>query len=413
MGYQTAAEIPNYWDYANHFVLNDQMFETNRGWSLSSHLGLVSLWSALCSQAGNPMSCISNDARASSDQEFPWTDLTWLLHGAGVSWQYFVGTGAQPDCDNDAAACEANSLTPLRQNIWNPLPGFDDVAKDGQLGNVLSTAQFYPEARNGTLPSVSWVVPNGAVSEHPPASVSAGQAYVTGLINSVMEGPDWDSTAIFLTWDDWGGFYDHVAPPTVDALGYGLRVPSMIISPYAIPGKIDHQVTSSDAFGKFIEDDFLVARGSTRPPTGGPTPDQTSARTSRSSATCRATRLQPGPAATAGPQQRSPLGTRDRTEPGLEHVSGNRAPDRDLRWFGQQRRRGVHRLVGPGLRRRQPRPPRRGDAPQRPHPHLRRRRHVHRDADRGEPGGWHRVHDRLGPGQRPAPRPHTHRVPTR
>jgi hypothetical protein len=72
-----------------------------------------------------------------------------------------------------------------------------------------------------------------------------------------MEGPDWDSTAIFLTWDDWGGFYDNVVPPSVDSLGYGLRVPAMIISPYADAGKIDHQVLSFDAYAKFIEDDFL------------------------------------------------------------------------------------------------------------------------------------------------------------
>jgi phospholipase C len=84
-----------------------------------------------------------------------------------------------------------------------------------------------------------------------------GQAYVTRLINAVMQGPEWSSTAIFLTWDDWGGFYDHVAPPSVDANGYGLRVPGLVISPYARKGFIDHQVLSHDAYAKFIEDDFL------------------------------------------------------------------------------------------------------------------------------------------------------------
>ena len=100
-------------------------------------------------------------------------------------------------------------------------------------------------------------MPNGTVSEHPTALVSAGQAYVTGLINDVMQGPDWDSTAIFLSWDDWGGFYDHVAPPKVDVNGYGLRVPGLVISPYAKQGFIDHQTLSFDAYMKFIEDDFL------------------------------------------------------------------------------------------------------------------------------------------------------------
>ena len=95
------------------------------------------------------------------------------------------------------------------------------------------------------------------VSEHPPALVSAGQTYVTGLINAIMQSPDWDSTAIFLSWDDWGGFYDHVVPPVVDRNGFGLRVPGIVISPYAKAGVIDHQTLSHDAYNKFIEDDFL------------------------------------------------------------------------------------------------------------------------------------------------------------
>jgi phospholipase C len=95
------------------------------------------------------------------------------------------------------------------------------------------------------------------VSEHPPGLVSAGQAYVTKLVNAAMRGKDWKSTAIFLAWDDWGGFYDHVVPPNVDRLGYGLRVPGLVISPYARKGYIDHQTLSFDAYAKFIEDDFL------------------------------------------------------------------------------------------------------------------------------------------------------------
>jgi phospholipase C len=101
------------------------------------------------------------------------------------------------------------------------------------------------------------VAPSGAVSEHPPAPVSFGQSYVTSLVNAVMNGPDWKSTAIFLAWDDWGGFYDHVKPPNVDVNGYGLRVPAMVISPYAKHGYVDHQTLSFDAYDKFIEDDFL------------------------------------------------------------------------------------------------------------------------------------------------------------
>ena len=106
----------------------------------------------------------------------------------------------------------------------------------------------------------------------------------------IMHGRDWKSTAIFLAWDDWGGFYDHVQPPTVDAQGYGLRVPGLVISPYAKKGYIDHQILSFDAYLKFIEDDFLHgAAPRTRGPTGDPTRDPTSVRTPRSSATSSTT----------------------------------------------------------------------------------------------------------------------------
>ncbi len=126
-----------------------------------------------------------------------------------------------------------------------------ELARDQPLDN------FYKQAHDGTLPSVSWIAPAFAVSEHPPALVSAGQSWVTGLINAVMQGPDWKDCAIFLAWDDWGGFYDHEAPPVVDGNGYGLRVPGMVISPYAKPHYIDHQILSFDAYLKFIEDDFM------------------------------------------------------------------------------------------------------------------------------------------------------------
>ncbi|MGH9206777.1 MAG: alkaline phosphatase family protein, partial [Acidimicrobiales bacterium] len=195
----------------------------------------------------------------SGDQPaFAWTDLTYLLHKTHVSWGYYIVSGSEPDCENPAAeTCapvEQGSGTP---GIWNPLPWFDTVKADDQLGNIQSVDRFYAAAKRGSLPAVSWVVPSGALSEHPPALVSYGQSYVNSLINAVMKSPVWSSTAIFLSWDDWGGFYDHVVPPTVDQNGYGLRVPGLVVSPYARAGYVDHQTLSFDAYDKFIEDDFL------------------------------------------------------------------------------------------------------------------------------------------------------------
>jgi len=267
MGYHDAHEIPNYWAYAEHYVLQDHMFEPNASWSLPAHLFMVSEWSAHCSRAGDPTSCHNSvngpGAPPSTTQpgrpppDYAWTDLTYLLHRAGVSWGYYVFQGTEPDCEDDAAACPPKRQNAKTPGIWNPLPYFDTVKQDGQLGNIQSLNAFATAAKAGTLPAVSWVVPNGRVSEHPPALISRGERYVTSLVNAIMRGPDWSSTAIFLAWDDWGGFYDHVPPPFVDENGYGLRVPGLVISPFARRGYIDHQTLSFDAYAKFIEDDFL------------------------------------------------------------------------------------------------------------------------------------------------------------
>ncbi len=267
MGYHDAREIPNYWAYAREFVLQDRMFEPNASWSLPAHLFLVSGWSARC-DSPDPMSChnelqspesIRQRGRAAGGgtPNYAWTDLTYLLHNAHISWAYYVVAGSQPDCDDDAMTCPSKPQHADTPAIWNPLPWFRTVREAGELGNIQDVAHFFDVAKHGTLPAVSWIIPNGTVSEHPPALVSTGQAYVTRLINAIMAGPNWNSTAIFVTWDDWGGFYDHVVPPSVDLNGYGLRVPGLVISPYAKRGFIDHQTLSFDAYLKFIEDVFL------------------------------------------------------------------------------------------------------------------------------------------------------------
>jgi phospholipase C len=268
MGYHDAREIPNYWAYARHFVLQDHMFQSDTSWSLPAHLFLVSGWSAKCAKRGVASSCTpavqapgsppgeaQNTTGAIPD--YAWTDVTYLLHKDHVSWRYFVAKGDQPDCADNEMFCAPVPQDSKTPGIWNPLPWFDTVRQDHQLANVAPMAGFFDDAKEGDLPAVSWLTPAQAVSDHPPALITAGQAYVTAAINAVMESKDWSSTAIFLAWDDWGGFYDHVKPPTVDAQGYGLRVPALVISPYARHGYIDHQVLSFDAYLKFIEDDFL------------------------------------------------------------------------------------------------------------------------------------------------------------
>jgi phospholipase C len=288
MGYHDAREIPHYWAYARNFVLQDHMFEPVQSWSLPAHLYLMSEWSADCLDPMKPLTCRTaslvnpdgdgqpnpnNPAAAllglltvsdSDDTATPtrapdygWTEITYLLHRHHVSWRYYLTQGTEPDCASGAMTC-----TPVPQNvetpeIWNPLPDFVDVHQDHQLGNIVPDTQFFRDAYAGKLPAVSWLIPSGDNSEHAPARISWGQDHVTRAIDAIMSGKDWNSTAIFLAWDDWGGFYDHVRPPRVDGQGYGLRVPGLVISPYARKGYIDHQILSFDAYLKFIEDDFL------------------------------------------------------------------------------------------------------------------------------------------------------------
>ena len=269
MGYHTAKEIPNYWAYARHYLLQDHMFAPTDSWTLPSHLALVSGWTARCPDLNDPMSC--NTQVRKPDQWWPlkqgakmpyaWGDITWMLGKAGVSWGYYVG----PD------SCVDNPCKPQRNArstnpIFNPLPGFQTVRQSGQLGNVAPYADFFNSIKTGDLPSVSWVVPTAGRSEHPGdelGNIATGQAWVTRVVNSIMQGPpeQWERTAIFLTWDDWGGFYDHVLPPRVDEFGYGIRVPGIVISPWVDSDlDVDHQRYSFDSFLKLIEDRFIDGR---------------------------------------------------------------------------------------------------------------------------------------------------------
>jgi phospholipase C len=260
MGWHDAREIPNYWAYARNFVLQDHMFEPVRSWSMPAHLFMVSAWSAICRSRYDPATCVNavDGPVDHYDNKAAWTDLTYLLHRRRVSWRYYVFTGREPDCpDGDERVCPRRRQKARTLSFWNPLPGFATVRRNRQIRNIQETRRFYAAAHQGHLPAVSWVIPGWDVSEHPRARVSDGQAYVTSLINALMKGPQWKQTAIFLSWDDWGGFYDHLAPPKVDRNGYGLRVPGLVISPWAKRGYIDHQILSHDAYLRFIEDLFL------------------------------------------------------------------------------------------------------------------------------------------------------------
>ena len=153
----------------------------------------------------------------------------------------------------------SGKANPLKPDVWDVLPLFTYFQNhpDQLDEHVRNTQAFVNAVQNGQLSTVSWIFPGGWVpptypavckgrstSEHPPARSDCGMDYVSYLVNQVMQSQYWQSSAIIITWDDYGGFYDHVPPPQVDADGLGFRVPALVISPWAKHGFIDH--TRSD-----------------------------------------------------------------------------------------------------------------------------------------------------------------------
>ena len=169
MSWHDDREIPNYWAYAEHFVLQDRMFGPTDSWTLPAHLFLVSAWSASCSDPPDPMSCTSDVSlrgpkdlvRYGQRPRYAWTDITYLLHEAGVSWAYYIhrGTCLDKPCDHPVDG----GTTPAK----NPLIGFVTVHQNEQLGNIRTHPDYFAAARSGAPPSVSWIVPGDCCSEHP------------------------------------------------------------------------------------------------------------------------------------------------------------------------------------------------------------------------------------------------------
>jgi len=260
MGYHDYREIPNYWSYADLYVLQDHMFEPVASYTLPSHLYMLAGQSG--GYVGGPLVPVPTS--------FAFPEITQLLKAAGIDWKYYVRQGSEAQTQHDAIA-GANSIgTPAPQvyTNMNPLPAFPAVRDDpSQWARLVSTDRYYADAAAGTLPQVSWLVPSDTVSEHPPENIAKGMAYVTSVVNAAMASPEWDHTAIFITWDEWGGFYDHAVPPKVDQYGLGPRVPGLIISPYIRRGYIDHKVTSTASWLKIVEERYslpsLTARDAT------------------------------------------------------------------------------------------------------------------------------------------------------
>jgi phospholipase C len=236
MSYYDWHEIPNYWEYARRFSLCDAFFSSLAGPSEPNHLYTVA------AQSGG---LVNNPGRGIQGEEGVYTfkTLAELLQSTGHSWKYYD-----------------EKRNPKAHSLWNPMPGFKGIANSPKLmSHLVSLNEFYKDAKEDRLPEVCWIVPNAEDSEHPPADSARGMWHVTGLVNAVMQSPAWKTSIIIVTWDDYGGFYDHVAPPQVDKYGYGPRVPALVISPWAKPGYISHIYYDFTSPLKLIEDHFGLA----------------------------------------------------------------------------------------------------------------------------------------------------------
>jgi phospholipase C len=240
MGYFDYHQIPYYWDYASQFVLMDNFFTSVMAPSLPNHLYLI---------AGQSGGMVDNSrlqrlnftSSTVGNSTFYFRSVADELEASHVSWKYYAGDH-------------------LFLNNWNPLPAFASFRGNAtMLMGLAESSQFLSDLAQHALPSVSWVMPgNDQSSEHPPYDITTGEKNVVSVVNAVMASSYWNSTAVFVTWDDWGGWYDHVPPPQVDHLGYGFRVPCLIISPYAREGFVDHTQADFTSILKFIETTYSL-----------------------------------------------------------------------------------------------------------------------------------------------------------
>jgi phospholipase C len=258
MGYLDGSDIPNYWNYARHYALADRFFSSLNGPSMPNHVFTVAAQSG-----GLIINACSKDHElealedATDDPDgFSFASLVNLLAGAHISWKYYVETPKVPPPKTDDP-CHVFYPSPQQLGLWNPLPGFKTIRDNPKLmSRLVNVTEFEQDVEKGTLPEVSWIIPDFQDSDHPPEPVEQGMWYVTNLVNGLMKSRYWASSVVFLTWDDYGGFYDHVQPPQIDAFGYGPRVPLIIISPYARPGYITHQTGEFSSLLRFIEERF-------------------------------------------------------------------------------------------------------------------------------------------------------------
>src|SRR5690349_6084319 len=242
MGHFTESQLPFYWNLADQYVLFDNYFS-------SAHTG--SITNRMYSVAGKPGSEFNRIP------ENGFGDIPTIfdkLQERGISWKFYI-KDYNPDL-NYRTAKDLDFLPPQVQ--WVPLLSFDRFLDDPELfSHIVDLDEYYTDLENGTLPAVAYVLLLGA-TEHPISDLSLGETATRTMLHTLMQSDSWESSAFFITYDDWGGWYDHVAPPQIDERGYGFRVPALLVSPYARMGHIDHTLRDHTSILKFIEENWDI-----------------------------------------------------------------------------------------------------------------------------------------------------------
>ncbi len=243
MGYYDGSDIPYYWNLADNYVLFDQFFTSAKDGSFANHMYWVAGVSPVAPK-GETLANVLANVQTIFDN----------LQEAGVSWKFYV-QNYDPTITYRNLGTAGNRES---QVIWAPLLNFDRFIDDPTLSShIVDLSQYFTDLQNGTLPAVSYIVPSGA-SEHPPSKILSGERYVKNILQELERSSAWNSSAFMLAYDDWGGWYDHVAPIQVDQYGYGPRVPVLLVSPYAKTGYIDHTVLDFTSILKFIEQNWNI-----------------------------------------------------------------------------------------------------------------------------------------------------------
>ena len=253
--YTDPADVKPYWTLAEQYVFADEMFQSNSGPSFPAHQYLIAGQSDLAS--GNPtdkvwgcdaalgttVSMINPSTGKQVKGGFPCFDYPTIfdeLNARQISWRYY---------------------TPTETARWSALDAIRHIRYSAYWGNVTTAPAYTPQAdaQAGTLPHVTFIVPNGQNSDHPSEGADRGPAFVASIVNAIGQGPQWRHTAILITWDDWGGWYDHVAPEELDVYGLGCRVPFIVVSPYAKQGYVSHVHYEFGSVLRLIESAFDLA----------------------------------------------------------------------------------------------------------------------------------------------------------